>query len=65
MVTWRWGQREKSSKSASILAFFRGSGMARKVPTDQLPKGAYRLEVQVTDSAGKSAPWRKADFEVE
>jgi hypothetical protein len=44
---------------SSVLA------MARKVPIDQLPKGAYRLEVQVTDSAGKSPPWRKADFEVE
>jgi len=39
--------------------------IARKVPIDQLPKGTYRLEVQVTDSAGRSTAWRAANFAVE
>jgi hypothetical protein len=45
-----------------------GSSMipiAREIPFDQLPKGAYRLEVQATDSAGRSTPWRTASFTVE
>jgi hypothetical protein len=31
----------------------------------KLPKGSYRLDVQATDSAGKSTPWRTASFTVE
>jgi hypothetical protein len=45
-----------------------GSSMipiAREIPFDQLPKGAYRLEVQATDSAGGSTPWRAANFTVD
>jgi hypothetical protein len=37
----------------------------RQIPFDQLPKGAYRLEVQATDSAGGSTPWRTATFTVD
>jgi hypothetical protein len=32
---------------------------------DQLPKGTCRLEVQATDSAGRSTAWRTANFTVE
>ena len=39
--------------------------IARKVPIDQLPKGTYRLEVQVMDSTGRSTAWRAANFAVE
>jgi hypothetical protein len=39
--------------------------IARKIPIDRLPKGAYRLEVQASDSAGRSTAWRAADFKVE
>lgn len=39
--------------------------MAREVLTDKMPKGAYRLEVQATDSAGNKTPWRTANFTVE
>lgn len=31
----------------------------------QLPKGNYRLEVQATDSAGRSTPWRTTSFTLE
>jgi hypothetical protein len=39
--------------------------IAGQIPFDQLPKGAYRLEVQATDSAGRSTAWRTASFTVE
>lgn len=39
--------------------------IAREIPFEQLQKGAYRLEVQATDSAGRSTPWRTAHFTVE
>lgn len=39
--------------------------IARKIPFDTLPKGKYRLEVQATDSAGRSTSWQSADFTVE
>jgi hypothetical protein len=39
--------------------------MTREVLTDKMPKGAYRLEVQANDSAGRSTPWRTAEFTIE
>jgi len=38
--------------------------IARKIPIDQLPKGAYRLDVQASDSTGESTAWRAASFAV-
>lgn len=35
------------------------------VGTSMLTKGSYRLEVQVTDSAGQTTPWRTATFTIE
>jgi len=35
------------------------------VDISKLPKGSYRLEVQATDSAGQSTPWRTASFTIE
>ena len=48
-----------ASPGSSVLA------IARKVPIDGLAKGAYRLEVQATDSEGRTTVWRKAEFVVE
>jgi hypothetical protein len=39
--------------------------IAEEVKLGKLPKGAYRLKVQATDSAGRSTAWRTADFMVE
>lgn len=39
--------------------------VAREVLYKQLPKGAYRLEVQASDSAGLSTDVRTADFAIE
>jgi len=33
-----------------------------ELTVSQLPKGDYRLEVQATDSAGRTTPWRTASF---
>jgi len=38
--------------------------IAREVPIAALPKGEYRLEVQATDSSGRSTPWRSANFTI-
>jgi hypothetical protein len=39
--------------------------VARVIPTDKLPKGSYRLEVQATDSTGRRAVHRSASFIIE
>jgi hypothetical protein len=39
--------------------------VAEEIAIDKLPPGAYRLEVQASDSAGKSTGWRAASFTVE
>jgi hypothetical protein len=38
--------------------------ISRKVPTDKLAAGFYRLEVQAVDSSGESTVWRSTDFAV-
>ncbi len=35
------------------------------IAIDKLPVGAYRVEVQASDSTGKQTPWRSASFTVE
>jgi len=39
--------------------------ISEQIAVDKLPKGSYRLEVQATDSAGKSTVWRAANFTVQ
>jgi hypothetical protein len=39
--------------------------VGEEIAIDKLPPGAYRLEVQASDSAGKSTVWRAASFTVE
>jgi hypothetical protein len=39
--------------------------IAGKFSTGKLNAGAYRLEVQATDAAGRSTAWRTASFTVE
>jgi hypothetical protein len=39
--------------------------IGRKTNISNLPKGSYRLDVQATDSAGKSTAWRSVSFTVE
>jgi len=39
--------------------------IALNVDTDKLPSGEYKLEVQASDSAGRTSEWRMAKFEVQ
>lgn len=41
------------------------ASIAEEIAVDKLPAGSYRLEVQATDSVGKSTVWRAANFTVE
>lgn len=36
-----------------------------KVATEKLPKGSYRLEIQVFDSSGQETAWRQANFNIQ
>jgi len=38
--------------------------IVREIPIKGLPKGAYRLEVQATDSGGRSTPIQSAEFSI-
>jgi len=39
--------------------------IGRGMDISKFPNGSYRLDVQATDSTGKSTPWRSANFTVE
>jgi hypothetical protein len=39
--------------------------IGRGIDISRLPRGSYRLDVQATDSAGKSTAWRTANFTIE
>ena len=39
--------------------------IALKVDTDKLPSGSYKIEVQASDSAGRTTEWRLAKFEIQ
>ena len=39
--------------------------IAEEVAINKLPTGAYRVEVQASDSTGEQTPWRSAFFTVE
>lgn len=39
--------------------------VSQQVAVDKLDKGSYRMEVQATDSEGRSTVWRTASFTVD
>jgi hypothetical protein len=39
--------------------------VSEQIAAAKLAKGSYRIEVQASDSTGRSTPWRTATFEVE
>jgi hypothetical protein len=39
--------------------------IAEELDVNKLPRGTYRVEVQASDSAGRSSAWHSASFEVE
>lgn len=39
--------------------------IALNVDTEKLPSGQYKIEVQASDSAGRTTEWRTAEFEIQ
>jgi methionine-rich copper-binding protein CopC len=61
-------QKEDSGFVNMTKAVQPGSAMVPiglRLPTDKLPPGAYRLELNAVDTAGHKAGGRSADFDVE
>jgi hypothetical protein len=69
IVDLKTGEVRSDSPPVSATPYVKaGSPMipiGRRTNISNLPKGSYRLDVQATDSAGKSTPWRSATFTVE
>jgi hypothetical protein len=61
-IKWQTGlmpiEAPASSENSAI-------SLGQKVLVDQLAPGAYRLELQASDSAGRKTVWRTASFSVE
>jgi hypothetical protein len=53
------------SQRLSLLPRCSSIPVGRGMDLSKLPMGSYRLDVQATDSTGKSAAWRSASFTVE
>jgi hypothetical protein len=69
VVDLKTGKVENGSQPISATPYVKpGSpviAIGRGIDISKLPKGLYRLDVQATDSAGKSTPRRMANFTVE
>ncbi len=39
--------------------------IALKADTEKLPSGSYKIEIQASDSAGRTTEWRMANFEIQ
>jgi predicted phage tail protein len=63
------GQLKVGTGSRSAQAYAHSGSsvipIAQEIAINKLPKGAYRVEVQAVDSAGRQTPWRAASFSVE
>jgi hypothetical protein len=68
-VDLRTGDVKSDSQAISAMPYVKAGSpviaIGRGINISNLPKGSYRLDVQATDSAGKSTPWRSANFTVE
>jgi hypothetical protein len=69
VVDLKTGELESDSQFISATPYVKAGSpvipIGRGIDISKLPKGSYRLDVQATDSAGKSTPWRTANFTVE
>jgi hypothetical protein len=69
IVDLKTGETKSDSQPISAAPYMKvGSSVipvGRGLDISKLPIGSYRLEVQATDSMGKSTPWRSANFTVE
>jgi len=62
------GEMKEDSGSLSAASWMQTGNavipISQKVSTDKLTKGSYRMEVQASDSAGRSTAWRTASFTI-
>ena len=69
IVNVRTGEVQSDSQPISATPYIKAGSaiipVGRGLDISKLPKGSYRLDVQATDSTGKSTPWRSANFTVE
>jgi hypothetical protein len=68
IVDARNGETVKDSPAVDAAPYMQPGSMtipiAREVPIAALPAGQYRIEVQASDSAGRSTPWHAANFTI-
>jgi hypothetical protein len=69
IVDHKTGEVKSDSQPISAMPYVKAGSpvipIGRGINISNLPKGSYRLDIQATDSAGKSTPWRSANFTVE
>jgi hypothetical protein len=69
MIDAKTGQVQLNSGSRSADPYARPGNpiipIGWEIPIDKLANGAYRVEVQASDSTGKQTGWRTASFTVE
>ncbi len=65
----RTGEAISDSQPISAVPYMKAGSsiipVGRGLDIGKLPKGSYRLDLQATDSTGKSTAWRSANFTVE
>jgi hypothetical protein len=69
IVDVKTGELRADSQPISATPYMKAGSsiipVGRGMDIDELPVGSYRLDVQATDSTGKSTAWRSATFTVE
>jgi hypothetical protein len=69
IVNLKTGEPLSDSQPISATPYVRAGSpvipVGRGMDISKLPKGSYRLDVQASDSTGKSTAWRTASFTVE
>lgn len=68
IVDVKTGELRADSRPISATPYMKAGSsiipVGRGMDIDELPAGSYRLDVQATDSTGKSTAWRSATFTV-
>jgi hypothetical protein len=69
IVDVKTGEVKSDSKPIDATRYVRAGNpvipIGRGIDISKLPKGLYRLDLQATDSAGRSTAWRTANFTIE
>jgi hypothetical protein len=69
IIDLKTGEVRSDSPTVSATPYVKAGSsvipIGRRTNIRNLPKGSYRLDVQATDSAGKTTPWRSVNFTVE